>query len=212
MRHRTALKAAAAALAILVCGLLYSCSSDGNDSVSWENAGYGVQTPESTKQEAENPGQENPGQESGQADDVPQLIYVYVCGSVNNPGVYGVEAGSRAYMLIDMAGGFTPDAAAESVSMAEPVNDGQTLFVPSVESQQGENIDSSGQTVSSRININSATKEQLMTLKGIGEARALDIIDYRNSCGGFKKIEDIMNVSGIKEAAYAKIKDDICVR
>ncbi len=62
-----------------------------------------------------------------------------------------------------------------------------------------------------KININTATKEELMELNGIGEARAQSIIDYRETYGGFSNIEEIMNISGIKEAAFSKIKDDICV-
>ena len=61
------------------------------------------------------------------------------------------------------------------------------------------------------ININTATKEELMELKGIGETRALAIIEYRETYGGFAHIEEIMNISGIKEASFEKIKDRICV-
>ena len=67
------------------------------------------------------------------------------------------------------------------------------------------------ETVSEKVNINTATKDQLMTLTGIGEVRAEDIIAYRQEHGPFRQIEDIMQVSGIKEAAFAKIKDDITV-
>ncbi len=62
-----------------------------------------------------------------------------------------------------------------------------------------------------KVNLNTATKEELMTLRGVGEAKAADIIKYRESHGGFHKIEDIMKISGIKDAAFQKIKDDITV-
>ena len=62
-----------------------------------------------------------------------------------------------------------------------------------------------------KVNLNTATREELMTLKGIGEAKADDIIAYRESHGGFQKIEDIKKISGIKDAAFEKIKDDITV-
>lgn len=68
-----------------------------------------------------------------------------------------------------------------------------------------------GTSGSGLVNLNTATKEELMTLKGIGEAKAEDIIRYREKSGGFKKIEDIMKISGIKEAGFQKIKDNITV-
>ena len=88
------------------------------------------------------------------------------------------------------------------------------IYIPSIEESksglisEGQATDTSGNGL---ININTATKEQLMTLKGIGESRAEDIIAYRESNQGFKSIEDIMNVSGIKDALFNKIKDNITV-
>lgn len=151
-----------------------------------------------------------------------ELIYVYVCGSVNEPGVYEVREGSRVHELIALAGGFAEDAYTLSVSMAKTVTDGQTLYVPHLDEAEDDaagsglsgsatgDDDTYGQKT--KININTASVEQLMTLKGIGESRARDIVDYRIRNGSFKKTEDVMKVSGIKEAAYSKIKDDICVK
>lgn len=151
-----------------------------------------------------------------------ELIYVYVCGSVNEPGVYEVREGSRVHELIALAGGFAEDAYTLSVSMAKTVTDGQTLYVPHLDEAEDDaagsglsgsvtgDDDTYGQKT--KININTASVEQLMTLKGIGESRARDIVDYRMRNGSFKKTEDVMKVSGIKEAAYSKIKDDICVK
>ena len=152
----------------------------------------------------------------------PELIYVYVCGSVNEPGVYEVREGSRVHELIALAGGFAEDAYTLSVSMAKTVTDGQTLYVPHLDEAEDDVAGSrlSGSVTGdddiygqkTKININTASVEQLMTLKGIGESRARDIVDYRTRNGSFKKTEDVMKVSGIKEAAYSKIKDDICVK
>ena len=75
----------------------------------------------------------------------------------------------------------------------------------------GENAGKSGTSGSGLVNLNTATKEELMTLKGIGESKAEDIIRYREKSGGFKKIEDIMKISGIKENGFQKIKDSITV-
>lgn len=130
-------------------------------------------------------------------------VCVYVCGCVSNPGVYELVTQSRICDAIDAAGGFLSDAAMESVNLAEYVEDGQQITVLSVEDYQV------GQVENGLVNINKASVEELMTLPGIGEAKAKAIVSYRESNGNFKTIEDIMNVSGIKEGAFSKIKDMI---
>lgn len=148
-------------------------------------------------------------------------IYVYICGEVINPGVYELSGDSRIYEAVDAAGGFTENAARESINLASKVSDGMQITIynkeeaaslPAGGTSAGKN---SGQDQmsgsSSLVNLNTATKEELMTLKGIGESKAEDIIRYREKSGGFKKIEDIMKISGIKEAGFQKIKDSITV-
>lgn len=146
--------------------------------------------------------------------------YVYVCGEVASPGVYMLPEGSRIFEAIDAAGGFTEAAASRSLNLAAPVSDGMQITVLSQEEAEtlsgnfgiGETGGSAASAGSSGlVNINTATKEELMTLPGIGSARAEDIIRYRQESGGFKTIEDIMKVSGIKDAAFQKIKDSITV-
>ncbi len=129
--------------------------------------------------------------------------YVYICGYVINPGVYICDEGMRIYELIDMAGGFHSEADRDYLNLVEVVTDGQKIYVPKL----GEVVSGDKQ----KVNINTADKLTLMTLPGIGESRASDIISYREEQGGFARIEDIMKVSGIKEAAYEKIKDYIVV-
>ena len=112
------------------------------------------------------------------------------------------------------AGGFTEDAALNVLNLAQKVSDGMKLVILSEEEAEALSEESlSGTEVESdgRININTASKEQLMTLTGIGESRADDIIRFREESGGFKKIEDIMKVPGIKNAGFQKIKDRITV-
>lgn len=159
-------------------------------------------------------------------------IYVHVCGEVALPGVYELSEGSRLYQAVEAAGGMTEHAADDFVNMAQILSDGMQLRIPDrseAEKLRNSGIDTavfgnqpgiqSGEhtqpglagTGDSRVNINTATKEQLMTLSGIGESRAEAIIAYRDKSGGFKTIEDIMKVSGIKEAAFQKIKEDITV-
>lgn len=140
--------------------------------------------------------------------------YVYICGEVKYPGVYEMEAGERIYQVVERAGGYTQAAAADYLNLAEPVADGMKLVVPDQNelAQAGELYGPTGLSrETAKINLNTATKEQLMTLRGIGEARAGDIIRYRETHGSFSCIEDIMKVSGIKDAAFQKIKESITV-
>lgn len=135
-------------------------------------------------------------------------LCVYVCGAVNNPGVIYLDEGSRICDAIKKAGGITADADINSLNQAEKVTDGQKIYVPLIgETDAGYSENSK----SSLININTAGVNELLTLPGIGESKANAIIAYHNDNGGFKKIEDIMNISGIKEAAFNKIKENICV-
>lgn len=147
-------------------------------------------------------------------------IYVYICGEVINPGVYELSGDSRIYEAVDAAGGFTENAARECVNLASKVSDGMQITIYNREEAAslladsapvGENAGKSGTSGSGLVNLNTATKEELMTLKGIGESKAEDIIRYREKSGGFKKIEDIMKISGIKENGFQKIKDSITV-
>ncbi len=135
-------------------------------------------------------------------------ICVYVVGEVVNPGVYTLKEGSRVCDVIDEAGGFTENAAKEYINLASKVSDGEKIIVYSV-TQINEGVMLESQ--SSLVNINTADADKLMTLPGIGEARANDIIKYREKNGRFETIEDIMKVSGIKEAAFSKIEDLITV-
>ena len=147
-------------------------------------------------------------------------IYVYICGEVINPGVYELSEDSRIYEAVDATGGFTENAARECVNLASKVSDGMQITIysreeaaslPADRASVGGNAGKSGTSGSGLVNLNTATKEELMTLKGIGESKAEDIIRYREKSGGFKKIEDIMKISGIKEAGFQKIKDHITV-
>ena len=147
-------------------------------------------------------------------------VYVYICGEVIKPGVYELSGDSRIYEAVDAAGGFTENAARECVNLASKVSDGMQITIysreeaaslPADRAPVGENAGKSGTSGSGLVNLNTATKEELMTLKGIGESKAEDIIRYREKSGGFKKIEDIMKISGIKENGFQKIKDSITV-
>ena len=140
-------------------------------------------------------------------------LWVYVCGQVHEPGVYVLAEGSRVCDAFIAAGGLTENAAKEYWNQARILSDGEMIYVPT-EEEAGERTlerDNSGDADDGKININTATKEGLMTLPGIGEAKAESIIAYRDAHGGFSSIEEIMEVEGIKEGMYKKIKDYIVI-
>lgn len=142
-----------------------------------------------------------------------ETIYVYVCGEVKHPGVYRFSKGERIVSAVKAAGGLTKKASAESINQAEKMKDGQQITIPSKkQTAKNEGSDSKAvQSSSGKININTAGVKELMTLSGIGEAKASDIISYREEHGPFSDISDIMKIQGIKEGIYYKIKDKITI-
>ena len=160
-------------------------------------------------------------------------IYVYICGAVVNAGVVSGGAGMRLYQAVELCGTRVNLAmqlkdgdkiyipyAYDDISLTDEMNNGCNPNATGISGSNTENSDGNSESYGSNtggagssnlIDINKASKSELMQLSGIGEARALDIISYREKHGAFKRIEDIKNVSGIKDAAFNKIKDYICV-
>ena len=148
-------------------------------------------------------------------------IFVDVCGAVANPGVYEMDADSRVFQVIEAAGGFLPEAASASVNQAQPVSDGQQIYVPTQEeveegtmpavTQQTETAGDSDMA-EGVVNINTADADILKSLSGIGDAKAQAILAYREEYGAFSTIEEIMQVPGIKESTFSAIKDKITVK
>lgn len=141
-------------------------------------------------------------------------IWIYVSGEVKFPGVYFLGNNSRIYEAIESAGGVTENAAEGYMNLAALLVDGQHIVVPDKDSFKNEeqtlNDLSEGSVNKGLVNINTASAEELKSLPGIGDARAADIISYREK-NKFRVIEDIMNVSGIKESLFNKIKELITV-
>ena len=159
-------------------------------------------------------------------------IFVHVCGAVRKEGVYELSPDARVVDAIRAAGGCTKKAASFGINQAEALKDGVQVYVPTKAelkkgtngvgslasfgtggvrtglSSQGMNPGGGGDAL---ININLATKEELMKLNGVGEAKAELIINYRQAKGGFKDIKDIMKIKGIKQKFFDKIKDKICI-
>ena len=163
----------------------------------------------------------------------PEEIYVDVSGAVVSPGVYCLDAGSRIFQAIEAAGGCTTEAAPVCLNQAAELSDGQKVYVPTVQEAEdvaaengaggnagnlwdlGTQSSVTGQvsegTGTGKVNINTADKELLTTLPGVGSSKADAILAYRQDQGGFSSIEEIMNVEGIKEGVFARIKDRISV-
>lgn len=133
-------------------------------------------------------------------------IYVFVCGAVKNPGVYAMSEGERVVEAINAAGGFLENAAKDVWNQAEILQDEMKIYIPTIEE-----IEKQSEVGAGKLNINTASKEDLMGLPGVGEAKAKQIISYRESHGMFKSIEEIMSISGIKEGLFEKIKEYITV-
>ena len=145
---------------------------------------------------------------------VEEYIDVFVSGYVNNPDVYTLKKGSIINEAVKMAGGFSEGACKDYINLAKKLEGGEHIVIPGVDEVESAKFQLSTEEVSDSqgivlVNINTATKEELMSLPGIGERKADSIIEYRKS-KTFSSPEDIMNISGIKEAAFNKIKDKIC--
>ena len=142
-------------------------------------------------------------------------ILVYICGAVKEPGVIGLPEGSRMNDAVLAAGGFLEDAAVNCVNLAAKLQDEQMIVILT-EEEFNTRKDVAGEAVSGKegtpVNLNTADISDLCSLPGIGESKAREIITYREKNGAFRKKEDIMQVTGIKENLYRKICDLISVK
>lgn len=147
-------------------------------------------------------------------------IVVHIIGQVINQGIVKLEEGARVIDAIEAAGGATKEANLEKVNLAYILEDGSKLYIPSINDKEDEEYsiisNTSGQKDTEkktlRVNINTATSEELQKLPGIGEAMAIRIITYRKENGKFSKIEDLKEVSGIGEAKFNNIKSYIYIK
>lgn len=156
-------------------------------------------------------------------------IVIHISGQVVSPGVISLDEGARLIDAINASGGLTSKADISKVNLAYVLEDAQKIYIPSIddkdetayiseESGDTQIVTSGSGKVSTKkeeklmININTANEEQLEQLPGIGTSIATRIVNYRKENGKFNSIEDIKNVSGIGDAKFNKIKDNICVR
>lgn len=142
------------------------------------------------------------------------VIAIHVSGAVLNPGVYELPEGSRANDAIEAAGGASEDAVPDALNLARVLSDGEQIIVPAVEEQERlEEAAVAGQTLDAggKVNINTATVEQLDSLPGVGESTAQKIIADREENGPFGSPEDLKRVSGIGDKKYEDLADLITV-
>lgn len=235
MLKKTKWKIAAAVLAVVIAGSVYCIffaeEKDGTVQYQTGEKAIGISADGSLDDGAESDSRNGGNSSDSESSDWmentanvltgnPNLIYVHVCGAVKNPTVYSLPEGSRVCDAITKAGGLTETAADDYVNQARFLTDGERVYIPEKDELSnlsasqyaaGQPVDSAGGSQEMlQVNINTAGISELTTLPGIGESRAESIIAYREKHGAFAKIEDIMKISGIKGAAYEKIKDRIC--
>ncbi len=204
-------------IAVLLCGVFYVCANDKINSHTVEE-NFASESTVSPKQ-SEGKDSQGDAVQDGKQNNHSNKIYIDISGEVRKAGVYTFDYEPRLIEVIEKAGGLTKKADTASINQAQIVSDGtQIIIVSKADKNKAEhsmkekdtgmtdNVDSDG-----KVNINSATKEELMVLNGVGESRANDILSYREKTGNFKKIEEIMNVPGIKEGIFNQIKDKIKV-
>lgn len=149
-----------------------------------------------------------------------EKIKIHVIGEVQNIGVIELDEGARISDIIEAAGGSTENADLSKVNLAYEVEDGQKVYIPSINDERVEQYVTNGsgegiieeETKKGLVNINTATQTELETLPGIGPSTALKIITYREENGKFQSIEDIKNIPGIGESKFKNIKEFIYVK
>lgn len=162
---------------------------------------------------------ENKKTENKNTESLKKSITIFISGQVNEPGVVTIESDKRLADAVDLLGGFTDEADLNKINLAMKIEDEKHYIIPKL----GENLDESNaeesitsddsivQTENNKVNINTATLNELDTLPGVGEATATKIINYRDENGKFNAIEEIKNVNGIGDKKYENIKDMISI-
>lgn len=203
-------------IGLLVSGVCYSCSFRRGDQ---DNVIHSLRDDsESQKLPLVELSEEESIATVTSEDDNETMIYVHICGAVMESNVYQVKDGTRLVELIELAGGLSSEAAGDYINQASVVEDGQRIYIPTKkEIEENEELalfqeESSASKTTGLVNLNKADAEELMSLPGIGKAKASSIIEYRDNNGKFTVIEDLMKVPGIKEGLYSQVADRITVK
>ena len=179
--------------------------------LGWFNSGVPpTQVVEPTPSLYAEPGELNETEVSVSTD-----IFVHVTGAVAKPGVYATEVGSRVFDIVAMAGGFTKKADQASVNLARLVSDGEQLLVferaTSSNTVTATSNAPTGSMAGTLVSLNRATQSELEELPGVGPTLAQRIIDWRSANGGFKSLEDLLEVGGIGDKLFAGIQGKVAL-
>ena len=152
----------------------------------------------------------------------PEIIKVDVKGAVKSPGIFTAQAGDRVIDLISAAGSFTEKADTDKVNFAQIIEDQMVIYVPEIGEEDNGNLENiqvgtSGDAVTKGtsgglVNLNTATQEDLQTLTGIGPSKANAILEYRETVGKFKEVDELKQVTGIGDKTFERLRDSISVK
>ncbi|USK63359.1 helix-hairpin-helix domain-containing protein [Peribacillus frigoritolerans] len=152
----------------------------------------------------------------------PEIIKVDVKGAVKSPGIFTAQAGDRVIDLISSAGSFTEKADTDKINFAQIIEDQMVIYVPEIGEEDKGNLENiqagtSGDAVTKGtsgglVNLNAATQEDLQTLTGIGPSKANAILEYRETVGKFKEIDELKQVTGIGDKTFERLRDSISVK
>lgn len=210
-RQQTSIFLIMTAIIIVLSGILYINSGDkglvelGDEESGPYNSDRTDEGVYRSGEDVNSPGVEEP----------PDTIKIYITGQVKSPGVVEIEEGCRLIDAIQLAGGLTDEADSQRINLAMKVEDEGMYIIPKIgeEIEEGSLLEAGNMSQDrSKVNINRASVDQLQTLHGIGPAKANAIIEYRESQGTFKDIEDIKKVTGIGAKTFERLKDSITVR
>lgn len=159
---------------------------------------------------------ENQTSEKKQEEVQPSVLVIDIKGAIKHPGVYELQTGARVHQLIEVAGGLLNDADELAINLAAPLQDGMVIYIPKkgeiTNNQFTLPANQEGANGANKVNINLATTEELQTLTGIGPSKAEAIIAYREENGPFTKPEQLLEVSGIGEKSFEKLKEEITIK
>ncbi|MFJ7363512.1 helix-hairpin-helix domain-containing protein [Peribacillus frigoritolerans] len=195
--------------AAFVAACIYFFSQQGEDPADTEDI-FSVTAKEAEMEQSVNEAAE------------PEIIKVDVKGAVKSPGIFTAQAGDRVIDLISAAGSFTEKADTDKVNFAQIIEDQMVIYVPEVGEEVNGNLENiqvgtSGNAVTKGtsgglVNLNTATQEDLQTLTGIGPSKANAILEYRETVGKFKEVDELKQVTGIGDKTFERLRDSISVK
>ncbi len=220
MDKKQKIKIALAACFVVVCGVAYltvGCGGQGKEQIMLEQKNEEMSL-EETADLADKAVEDGAVQEISSAQ--VSEVCVHICGAVAAEGVYTLPSGSRLTDAVAAAGGFLETADSAYHNLAAVLEDGQRVYIPTLaetesmsvserlaDTDEAQSVSHGNHSQGNKVNLNTADAEELMTLSGIGEAKAAGILEYREKVGPFQSIEELKNVSGIGDAMFERVKE-----